>query len=139
MEMKMKLNATLRPLRMIFLGCATLALGLAAGPAFAHAHLLSEIPASDDATAAAAVQAGPVTEFRLSFSEGLNLAFSKAKVTDGSGKTVESSAAPDPKDAKVLVVTFKSALPGGEYTVDWTAVAADGHKTAGTYKVKVAQ
>jgi len=137
--MEMKMNATLKPLRVAFLCCATLALGLAAGPAFAHAHLLSEVPAAEDATAAATAPVGPVTEFRLSFSEGLNLAFSKAKVTDAAGKAVEGSAALDPKDGKVLVVTFKSALPAGEYTVDWTAVAADGHKTAGTYKVKVAQ
>jgi methionine-rich copper-binding protein CopC len=30
-------------------------------------------------------------------------------------------------------------LAKGEYAVDWTAVAADGHKTTGSYKVGVTQ
>jgi methionine-rich copper-binding protein CopC len=136
--MEMTMNALFKPLRVAFLCCATLALGIAAGPAFAHAHLLSEVPAAEDASPAAATPAGPVTEFRLSFSEALNAAFSKAQVTDAASKVVDSSAAPDPKDGKILVVSFKAPLAAGEYTVSWTAVAADGHKTTGAYKVKIA-
>jgi len=129
-----------KPFRLAFAVCATAALALAAGPAFAHAQLLSEVPAAEDASGAtAAAPAAPVTELRLSFSEGLNAAFSKVKVSDASGAAIDAAAALDPNDGKVLVVSFKQALPKGEYTVSWTAVAADGHKTQGDYKLNVAQ
>jgi methionine-rich copper-binding protein CopC len=36
-------------------------------------------------------------------------------------------------------VTFATALAKGEYQVDWTAVANDGHKTEGSYKLNVTQ
>jgi methionine-rich copper-binding protein CopC len=130
-----------KPLRAAFLACATLALALAAGPAFAHAKLLSEVPTAEDAASAAApAQAAPVTELRLTFSEGLNAAFSKAGVKDSTGTAVAGAiVALDPSDDKVLVITLAQPLAAGEYTVDWTAVASDGHKTTGTYKVNVAQ
>jgi methionine-rich copper-binding protein CopC len=130
---------TLKPLRAAFLACATLALALAAGPAFAHAKLLSEVPVAEDAANAPAVTS-PVTELRLNFSEELNAAFSKVEVKDAMGIVVEgASVALDATDAKVLVVTFATPLAKGEYAVDWTAVAADGHKTTGSYKVGVTQ
>jgi methionine-rich copper-binding protein CopC len=130
----------LKPLRFAFAFCATVALMLAGGPAFAHAKLLSEAPPAKDASApAATTPATPVTELRLSFSEGLNAAFSKVKVTDANGAAIDATAALDPNDGKVLVVTFTQALPKGEYTVSWTAVAADSHKTQGDYKLTVAQ
>ncbi len=130
---------TSRPLRIAFAACAAVALAVAAGPAFAHAKLLSESPPAEDAPGAVAGST-PVTEFRLTFSEGLNAAFSKAIVTDAAGNPVATqSIALDPSDDKVLVVTFAAPLTKGEYSVDWTAVAGDGHKTTGTYKVNVAQ
>jgi methionine-rich copper-binding protein CopC len=39
-----------------------------------------------------------VTELRLSFSEGLNAAFSKVKVTDANGAAIDATAALDPND-----------------------------------------
>jgi methionine-rich copper-binding protein CopC len=126
--------------RSAFVVCAAVALTLAAGPAFAHAKLLSEVPAAEDAAGAGVVGTEPVTELRLSFSEELNAAFSKVSVTDAAGAAVAgATVALDPSDAKVMVVTFAAPLPTGEYAVDWTAVASDGHKTTGTYKVNVAQ
>jgi methionine-rich copper-binding protein CopC len=127
-----------KPFRFVFAVAATVALGLAAGPAFAHAKLLSEVPAAEDA-AAGTVNPVPVTELRLSFSEELNGAFSKAQVKDATGAAIDGKVALDSKNDKVLVVTFAAPLAKGEYTVDWTAVATDGHKTNGTYKVNVAQ
>lgn len=128
-----------KSLRFGFAVCATLALAVAAGPAFAHAKLLSEAPAAEDATGAQPA-AAPVTELRLGFSESLNAAFSKVAVTDAAGNAVAAQGVGlDANDDKVLVVTFAAPLPAGEYTVDWTAVAGDGHKTTGTYKVNVAQ
>jgi copper resistance protein C len=129
----------LKPLRFAFVVCASAALALAAGPAFAHAKLLSEAPAAEDAATAEATGA-PVTELRLNFSESLNVAFTKAAVADADGKVVDGATLSlDPKDDKILVVTFAVPLAKGEYTVDWTAVATDGHKTKGSYKINVAQ
>lgn len=128
-----------KPFRTAFLVVATAALALAAGPAFAHAKLLSEVPAAVDAATPAPAPA-PLTELRLVFSEQLNLAFSKLKLTDAAGKEVALGAlALDPKDDKTLLAPLTGTLPAGDYTVDWTAVSADGHKTTGTYTFKVAQ
>jgi methionine-rich copper-binding protein CopC len=128
-----------KPFRTAFLVVATAALALAAGPAFAHAKLLSEVPAAVDAATPAPTPA-PLTELRLVFSESLNLAFSKLKLTDAAGKEVTLGAlALDPKDDKTLLAPLTGTLPVGDYTVDWTAVSADGHKTTGTYTFKVAQ
>ena len=128
-----------KPFRTVFLVVATAALALAAGPAFAHAKLLSEVPAAVD-TATPALAPAPLTELRLVFSEQLNLAFSKLKLTDAAGKEVALGAlALDPKDDKTLLAPLTGTLPVGDYTVDWTAVSADGHKTTGTYTFKVAQ
>jgi methionine-rich copper-binding protein CopC len=111
----------------------------AAGPVFAHAKLLSEVPAAADAASATA-QTTPVKELRLVFSEALNLAFSKVKVTDKAGSEVALGAvALDPKDDKTLVAPLTDPLAAGGYTVDWTAGSNDGHKTTGSYSFKVAE
>jgi methionine-rich copper-binding protein CopC len=128
-----------KPFRVAFVICATAALALAAGPAFAHAKLLSEAPVAEDAVSAP-VTTGPVTELRLSFSEELNAAFSKVALTDAAGKAIEGvTVTLDAADAKVLLVTFATALPVGEYTVDWTAASSDGHKSTGKYTINVTQ
>ncbi len=121
----------MKPIRIAFMLCATAALALAAGPAFAHAELLSEVPAEAASTAS-------VTELRLSFSEPLNSTFSKVEVVDAAGVEAAGAVALDAADAKVLVVTFPTALAAGTYTVNWTAVSDDGHKTTGTYQLVVA-
>lgn len=123
----------LKPLRIACMVCATTALALAAGPAFAHAELLSEVPAEAVATTT------PITELRVTFSEALNSAFSKARVVDASGSDAVATVGLDEADAKVLVVTFGTALSVGTYTVNWTAVSDDGHKTTGSYQLVVAQ
>jgi methionine-rich copper-binding protein CopC len=126
----------LQPLRIAFMVCVTTALALAAGPAFAHAELLSELPvAADDADAAAAI--APVTELRLSFSESLNVAFSKVEVIGAAGQVAAGSVALDAADNKVLVVTLAAPLAAGGYTVNWTAVSDDGHKVTGTYTLNI--
>lgn len=122
--------------RFAFMACATLALAVAAGPAFAHAKLLSEVPAAADAADAAAT-AAPVSELRLSFSEALNVAFSKVEIVDAAGQATAGAVALDAADNKVLVVTLAAPLTAGAYTVNWTAVSDDGHKMMGTYTLNV--
>lgn len=125
----------LKPLRIAFMVCATTALALAAGPAFAHAKLLSEVPAADTAGGAAATTS--VTELRLTFSEALDVAFSKVEITDGGGQAIAGTLALDAADNMVLIVTLAAPLAEGMYTVDWTAVSDDGHKVSGNYMLTV--
>ena len=95
--------------------------------ALAHAKLLSV----DRPPAVAEGTAG--TELRLTFSEGIELAFSKVTMVDANQKEIAQGAlALDPADAKIVVVTLPDRLPAGRYTIAWSVVSSDGHKAAGS-------
>jgi hypothetical protein len=122
---------TFKPLRFAFVLAGTVVLALAAGPAFAHAELLSEVPAAES------VAESPLKDLRLSFSEALNLPFCKLSLTDSTGNAITvGELALDAQDDKVLVAPLSDTLPAGTYKVDWTAVSNDGHKSTGTYTFK---
>jgi methionine-rich copper-binding protein CopC len=115
------------------LAVALLSLTLA-GPAFAHAKLVSAVPAAN------AMAMPAPTELRLKFSEGIELKFTKVKVTGPDKKVIETGPpALDANDKTVLVVPLKATLPDGNYTVDWQTVSTDGHKTKGTYSFESMQ
>jgi methionine-rich copper-binding protein CopC len=104
-----------------------LSLGLAS-PAFAHARLVSATPAVNG------MAMPPPTELRFKFSEGIEIKFTKVKVTGPSKKAVETGPAQlDPSDKTLLIVPLTAPLPDGKYIIDWQAVGADGHKTTGSY------
>ena len=74
------------------------------------------------------------TELRLKFSEGLELKFTKVRITGPGKKAVETGPAKlDPSDNTVVIVPVTKPLPDGKYTVDWQAVSTDGHKIKGNY------
>ena len=94
--------------------------------ALAHAKLVSVTPNG--------MAMPPPTELRLNFSEGIEIKFTKVKVTGPDKKAVETGPAKlDPSDNTVVIVPLATMLPDGKYTVDWQAGSADGHKTKGTY------
>jgi methionine-rich copper-binding protein CopC len=94
--------------------------------ALAHAKLVSATPNG--------MAMPPPTELRLKFSEGIEIKFTKVKVTGPDKKAVETGPAKlDPSDNTVVIVPLAAALPDGKYTVDWQALSADGHKTKGSY------
>jgi methionine-rich copper-binding protein CopC len=96
--------------------------------ALAHAELVSATPAANS------MATPPPTELRFKFSEGIEIKFTKVKVTGPDNKAIETSAPKlDPSDNTVLIVPLSAPLPDGKYTVDWQAVSADGHKTMGSY------
>ena len=105
---------------------------LTATGALAHAHLQQQIPA-----AGAQLAASPQT-LTLSFSEGIEPAFSGVSVTGpqqhavATGKLTRSADNP----AQVTVPVAET-LPPGEYTVAWHVVSVDGHKTKGQYTFSV--
>ncbi len=80
----------------------------------------------------------PYRTLTLSFSEGIEPAFSGVTVTGpqqhavATGKLTRS--ADNPAE---VTLPLAEALPPGEYTVAWHVVSVDGHKTKGQYTFSV--
>jgi copper resistance protein C len=115
------------PLRWLVACGVSLAL---ASNAFAHAKPVSRDPAPDAEVAAPSA----VT---IQFSEPLEPAFSKLALVDAAGKPAASAASQvDAQDKKTMQLALQPLAPG-RYTVQWTAVAEDGHRTKGSYAFNV--
>jgi len=127
MTLSLSLRTPLRWLAACGLSLAALAL---ASNAFAHATPTSRDPAPNAEVAAPSA----VT---IHFSEPLEPAFSKIALVDASGKPAASAASQvDAQDKKTMQLELQP-LAAGRYTVQWTAVAEDGHRTKGTYAFTV--
>ncbi|MEM5340908.1 copper homeostasis periplasmic binding protein CopC [Paraburkholderia azotifigens] len=124
----MTLPLSLRtPLR--WLAACGVSLAIASN-AFAHATPSSRDPAPNAQVAAPSV----VT---IHFSEPLEPAFSKIVLVDANGKPAASAASQvDARDRKTMQLAMQPLEPG-RYTVQWTAVAEDGHRTKGSYAFSV--
>ncbi|RYB03433.1 copper homeostasis periplasmic binding protein CopC [Lichenibacterium ramalinae] len=103
-----------------------------AAPAAAHAHLTAAIPAAGGTAAAPA-------QLVLQFTEGLELRFSGVAVTgpDDAAVATGPGRLGDGDPARLTVPVTGRLVPGA-YTVEWHAVATDGHRTAGHYRFTVA-
>lgn len=101
----------------------------AAGPAWAHARLVSSNPARD------ATVSTPST-IRLTFSERVVPAFSRFEVANASGaeQVVRTAVSEDG-----LTITGSPARPlaPGAYTITWTIASSDGHRMTGSYGFRV--
>ena len=104
---------------------------VAAGPAFAHAHLVSSNPAAN-----AVLTAAPKT-ITLTFNEKLVPAFSKFELVmvDHNAKAPVKTAVS--QDGKTISGAPQSALMKGSYKIVWIAASADGHKMNGEVAFKV--
>ena len=101
----------------------------AGGEALAHARLVAARPA-ENRTATP-----PPTELQLKFSEAIELKFAQVTVSGTDSKPVKTGAvALDPNDKTTLIVPIAAPLADGSYLVTWQVVAADGHKTKGSYR-----
>ena len=101
------------------------------GPAWAHAHLVSADPPVGGSIAA-------TDTLHLTFSEGIELAFSKVEIAKADGSDLGATKiAADPKDAKIVVVTLPAKLTPGDYKVHWHVVSVDTHHTEGTFTFTV--
>jgi copper resistance protein C len=107
---------------------AALLIAAASTAALAHAALSHASPPAGG-TVASAPQ-----EVELTFTERLEPAFSTVEVTDGSGARVEAGKAEISGNS--MHVALKS-LPPGSYKVYWRTVAADSHKTEGSFTFHV--
>ena len=111
---------------------AALLFGLAfAAPAWAHAHLVNSDPPVGGTAAA-------TDTIRLTFSEGIEVNFSKVEVTMSDGMDMgPAKLALDPNDAKILVLTYPFKFAPGGYKVHWHVVSVDTHHTEGTFEFTV--
>ena len=113
---------------------AAAALVMFAGAASAHPKLVSASPAANATVAKPA-------RIELRFSEKLMPAFSKAELTmaamPGMAAMTMASAATLSSDGQTLVITPKTSLPSGRYSVAWQVVSTDTHKVAGAYAFAV--
>jgi copper resistance protein C len=109
----------------------SLAFALAATPAFAHAQLEKASPAVGGTVSRP-------SEIRLTFSEGVELRFTKVSLTGPGGAAVPLGAAKtEPNNQAVLVAPIAKPLAAGVYTVHWHAVSVDTHHTQGTFQFTV--
>ena len=99
-------------------------------PVFAHAHLVSEVPVQNAATAAP-------TSLSFKFSESVVINFSGVTLTGPNGAVPLGAPSLDPGDNTVLLVPVPTAVSAGRYTVAWHALSSDGHKTTGSYSFTV--
>lgn len=114
------------------LSAAVLVAGIAfSAPAWAHAHLVKSDPPVGGTSA-------PTAILRLTFSEGIEVKFSKVEVAMDDGMDMgPAKIALDPKDDKVVVVTLPAQLDPGSYKVTWHVVSVDTHKTQGDFTFSV--
>jgi copper resistance protein C len=116
-------------MRSIALIAAALGLTLAS-TAYAHPKLLSASPAQGATVSKPA-------RLQLNFSEKLVPAFSTMDPMPGMAAMKMASTAKVSPDGRTLVITPKSALPRGRYTVSWRVVSSDTHRVNGTYSFSV--
>jgi len=113
-------------------GLATAAaIALVPAAAFAHGKLENAVPA-----AGATLDAAP-DALRLTFNEDLESTFSTVKVSDANGAAVtREKAKVDASNPRMLTIALPK-LPSGSYSVQWSVMTHDAHKTKGTYTFQV--
>jgi len=94
-------------------------------PALAHAHLVTSTPAVGASVIAPA-------ELRLTFSEGVELAFSSVELIGPNGP-MSGALELAGGDKTGLVLHLKPPLAPGDYKVHWHVVSVDTHRTEGTF------
>jgi putative copper export protein/methionine-rich copper-binding protein CopC len=94
--------------------------------ASAHLSLRSSQPAAD-------TQLDTVPrEIRLSFSEPVQLAFTRVELLDPNGNTVRlSEPTIDPGAPNVLLARIEGPLGAGDFVIAWRTTSADGHQVRG--------
>ncbi|PWW21045.1 copper transport protein [Geodermatophilus normandii] len=115
-----------RPVLLLVLLAGWLGLGvLTAGPASAHAELVSTDPGES-----ARLDAVPA-QVTLRFSEGVSLGAGYARVLGGDGARVDTGAAAVRDDT--LTIPLRGDLPDASYVVTYRVVSADSHPVSGAY------
>ena len=122
---------TFRPVaRGLVLALTALVLS-ASGPALAHGRLARAEPAADSKLKP------PPSEVRLTFTEGLEPAYSGLQVKDERGAQVDRKDAHVDSANPLLLRASLEPLPPGLYTVSWRILSVDGHVSEGRFAFRV--
>ncbi len=118
-----------RPAAIVALAAA-LMVGVFATTAWAHVQVKSTSPAKGSTVkkslkSVKVTFTGPIRKGTVTVKNAYG-----TKVSNGTGGR-------DPRNISRLVVSLKSGLKAGKYTVKWTCTAADGHKQNGTFTFKL--
>ncbi|MCW2740181.1 MAG: putative Copper resistance protein CopC [Blastococcus sp.] len=117
-------------LRLLPLLAALFLVGVAtAGPAAAHAELVSTEPAEG------ARLDGVPSRVTLEFTEAVSLGAGYARVLDAGGARVDSGSAS--VDGDVLTIPMRAGLGDGGYLVTYRVISADSHPASGAYSFVV--
>ena len=117
--------------RLVLFGCVALVMAGAllvasAGPAAAHASVLSTTPADSQS-----VTESP-GEFSVTFSEPVDIELGGLTVLDGEGSRVDDGDTTSEDGARVLTVALEPDLGDGTYVGTWRVVSTDGHAITGS-------
>jgi copper resistance protein C len=112
-----------------WVGCAASCL-LAASQAVAHAKLEAATPAADSTVDAPKI-------IQVHFSEAVEASLSRLRLAAGGDIAIAVVPMNDTEDPTTLAIRPIAALKPGIYTVTWSVVADDGHRTHGTYSFTV--
>ncbi len=93
-------------------------------------------PASEQPSAGATLKSSP-TAVEIHFDNPVEAMFARLQVSDKNGGGVTASAPAVSEDGITVSVKLKP-LPSGDYTVKWSVVAEDSHRSEGSYTFTVA-
>lgn len=107
-----------------------LALAFASTPLWAHTKLLQQSPAANATVIAPA-------QVQLDFSAALEPAFGSIRLYNAKGEEIPlAKAAVGEQTPKTLTVALPK-LAAGNYTIKWSVVAKDGHRSKNSYTFSV--
>lgn len=117
----------------VLVGTLVGALLAGAGPAEAHAALITSNPKDG-----AVVPSAP-KEVALTFSEQIAMGDDSIRVLEPSGKRADTDEVRDLGTGGTVTygVSLHAGLPDGTYTVAWQAVSADSHPVAGAFTFSI--
>ena len=101
-----------------------------------RAALAHAFPEAEDPKVGSTVTVPP-QQVAIRFNAPIEALFSRLDVLGSSGQHEDEGAPQVNADTRTLTVHLKPLTPG-EYTVKWSVVAKDGHRTEGSYTFTVA-
>jgi methionine-rich copper-binding protein CopC len=115
--------------RLLLAAFVATAFAASTGPAAAHAHLVSSVPAADSSVTS-------LERITVKFTEPVEAALSGIVLTEADGTTIQTNALPSSEKTE-LSFSIGQALTAGSYRVHWHAIAADTHKSEGEFTFTV--